>query len=48
MKIQELKGCKSNFSLDDKKRIDIKTILKLVRRENSNKLVFCSYKNKLA
>ena len=40
MKMQELKGYKSNFSLEDKKRIDAKTILKPMRRENANKLVF--------
>ena len=32
--------CKSNFSLEGKKRIDAKTILKSLRRENTNKLVF--------
>ena len=26
-------GCKSNFSLEDKKRIDAKTNLKSIRRE---------------
>ena len=31
---------KSYFSLKDKKRIDAKVILKLIRRENSNSLVF--------
>ena len=40
MKIQEFQGYKSNFSLEDKKRINTKTILKSVRRENANKLVF--------
>ena len=40
MKIQELKEYKSNFALQDKKRIDAKTILKSMRRENTNKLVF--------
>ena len=33
-------GCKSKFSLDDKKRIDAKTILTLICQENTNKLVF--------
>ena len=33
-------GCKSNFLLEDKKRIDAKTILKSIRRENTHKLVF--------
>ena len=33
-------GCKSNFSLEGKKRIDAQTILKSLRRENTNKLVF--------
>ena len=31
---------KSYFSLKDKKRIDAKAILKSIRRENSNNLVF--------
>ena len=35
---------KSNFSLEDKKRIDAKTILKPMRRENANKLVFAHIK----
>ena len=33
-------GCKSKFSLEDKNRIDAKTILKSIRHENINKLVF--------
>ena len=33
-------GCKSKFSLEDKKRIDVKTILKSIRQENTNKLIF--------
>ena len=33
-------GCKSKFSLEDKKRIDTKTILKSIRQEHTNKLVF--------
>ena len=33
---------KSNFSLEDKKRIDAKTILKSMPRENANKLVFAN------
>ena len=37
-------GYKSNFSLEDKKRIDAKTILKPMRRENANKLVFAHIK----
>ena len=37
-------GCMSKFSLEDKKRIDVKTILKSLHQENS----FCSYKYKLA
>ena len=32
-------GCKSNFSLENDKRIEAKTILKLLRRENTNKFV---------
>ena len=43
---------KSCFSLKDKKRIDAKAILKSIRRENSNNLVFAhininSLRNKL-
>ena len=33
-------GCKSKFSLEDKKRIDAKTILKSIHQENTNKLIF--------
>ena len=33
-------GYKSNFSIEDKKRIDAKTILKSIHQENTNKLVF--------
>ena len=33
-------GCKSKFLLEDKKRIDAKTILKSIRQEHTNKLVF--------
>ena len=44
MKIQQLKGYKSNFSLEDKTRIDAKTILKPMRQENANKLVFAHMK----
>ena len=33
-------GCKPNFSLEYEKRIDAKTVLKSIRRENTNKLVF--------
>ena len=32
--------CKSKFSLEDKKRIDAKTILKSIHQDNPNKLVF--------
>ena len=32
--------CKSNFSLQDKKRIDAKTTLKSMHRENTKKLLF--------
>ena len=32
-------GCKSNFSLENDKTIEAKTILKLLRRENTNKFV---------
>ena len=32
--------CKSNFSLEDEKRVHAKTILKSIRRANTNKLVF--------
>lgn len=33
-------GCKSNFLLEDEKRIDAKTVLKTIRREYTNELVF--------
>ena len=32
--------CQSKFSLEDKKRINAKTILKSIRQENTNKLAF--------
>ena len=35
-----MKGVKSKFSLEDKKRIDAKTILKSIRQKNTNKLIF--------
>ena len=34
------KGCKSNFSLENKSRIDAKTILKSIAEKKANKLVF--------
>ena len=34
-----LEGSKSKFSLEDKKRIDAKTILKSIRQENINKFL---------
>ena len=33
-------GCKSNFLLEDAKRIIVNTILKSIRQENASKLVF--------
>ena len=33
-------GCKYKFPLEDKKRIDAKIILKSIRQENTNKLIF--------
>ena len=33
-------GCKPNFSLQNEKRIDVKTVLKSIHPENTNKLVF--------
>ena len=33
-------GYKSNFEIENERRIDAKTILKSIRRENTNKLVF--------
>ena len=35
-----MKGTSLIFSLEDKKRIDAKTILKSIRQENTNKLNF--------
>ena len=32
-------GCKSRISLEDKKRLDAKTILKSIRQENTNKFL---------
>ena len=34
------KGCRIKVSLEDKKRIDAKTILRSTRQGNTNKLVF--------
>ena len=36
-------GYKSNFSLEDKKRIDALTILKSMRGENANKLFLLTW-----
>ena len=35
-----MKAVKSKFSLEDKKRIDAKNILKSIRQKNTNKLIF--------